>query len=183
MMSERIQTERLVLRPWMGRDAEEMFVYASVEGWSPYNPIPKPYTRHDAETYIASQILSDPKKLGTWAIEREGRLIGGIECRWLADGRIGNLGYAIARDHGGKGYGTEAVRAVVDEAFQSRPELQRINASLHHENRASARVLEKAGFTREGVLRKNTLMYGVLADQVWYGLLREEWEAARGAAS
>jgi RimJ/RimL family protein N-acetyltransferase len=59
----------------------------------------------------------------------------------------------IARSHQGKGYATEATRAVIAWAFRQ-PSLYRVNASTDIENIASQRVLEKAGMLREGLLRK-----------------------------
>ena len=63
------------------------------------------------------------------------------------------LGYVIARLHQGKGYATEATRAIIHWAFQQ-PTIYRVNASTDLENVASQKVLEKAGMLREGLLRK-----------------------------
>jgi RimJ/RimL family protein N-acetyltransferase len=64
-----------------------------------------------------------------------------------------NLGYVLGRKFWGQGYMTEAVRAVVDYAL-AEPEVFRVWAVCDVENAASARVLEKAGMRREGILRR-----------------------------
>jgi ribosomal-protein-alanine N-acetyltransferase len=78
------------------------------------------------------------------------RLVGSITARM--EGFRVNLGYVLARSAWGQGYMTEAVTAVTTWAF-SLPEIYRVWALCDVDNAASARVLEKAGMTREGILR------------------------------
>ncbi len=75
----------------------------------------------------------------------------------------------------GKGYGTEAVRIMVDYLFLSK-NIMRIQAETHPENVASHRVLEKARFRREGTIRKSFFSRGVWRDTVLFSILREEWK-------
>jgi RimJ/RimL family protein N-acetyltransferase len=91
-----------------------------------------------------------------WAITRtsDGRLLGMIELRLEAS--RAELGYVLARPFWGQGYATEAVRAVVDLAL-AHPAIYRVWAVCDVEHHASARVLEKAGMQREGVLRRWSL--------------------------
>jgi RimJ/RimL family protein N-acetyltransferase len=69
----------------------------------------------------------------------------------------------------------EAARAVIAEAFASRPALRRIRAHTDARNLGSIRVLAKLGFTHEGTLRQNQYKRGEPADEAIFGLLRAEW--------
>ena len=78
----------------------------------------------------------------------------------------------------GKGYGSEAVKIMVDYLFLSK-ETMRIQAQTDPRNAASQKVLEKVGFKKEGTLRKNFFMRGEWRDAYVYGILREEWQQPR----
>ena len=75
----------------------------------------------------------------------------------------------------GKGYGTEAAQLMVDYLFLSR-NIVRIQGSANVRNKASQRVLEKAGFRMEGTSRKSSFVRGVWTDSHLYSILREEWK-------
>jgi len=75
----------------------------------------------------------------------------------------------------GKGYGTEATQLMVDYLFLSR-NIFRIQATANVRNKASQRVLEKAGFKIEGTIRKYLLVRGVWTDYYLLSILREEWK-------
>jgi len=79
-----------------------------------------------------------------------GELIGMIELR--PAGHKSDLGYVLSQAHWGRGYATEALRAVISHAW-TMPGMARIWATCDVDNLASARVLEKAGMLREGLLR------------------------------
>jgi RimJ/RimL family protein N-acetyltransferase len=85
------------------------------------------------------------------------------------------IGYTIVPEERGKGYCTEAVKIIVDYVFLSKIAV-RIEAETNPENRASQRVLEKAGFTKEGVIRKSVYARGKWLDGILYSILREEWK-------
>lgn len=90
------------------------------------------------------------------------------------------IGLVIGEKHyWGQGYGTEAVRCAVDHGF-SELGLNRISAEVYATNPRSVRMLERAGFRREGVLRESLLKGGAFVDEYPYALLRREWEEARG---
>lgn len=84
------------------------------------------------------------------------------------------LGYLLARSAWGRGYGTEAVGALLRHAFGTLG-LRRIEADVDPRNDASARLLERFGFVREGLLRERWLLPEGPSDGVAYGLLRREW--------
>ena len=88
------------------------------------------------------------------------------------------IGYSIFPSERGKGYCTEAVIVIVDYLFLSK-EIVRIQAHTDTRNSASQRVLEKAGFKREGIIRKHIFMRGEWRDEFLYSILREEWKEPR----
>lgn len=73
------------------------------------------------------------------------------------------IGYFLDHHHNGKGYATEAIKALVDYAFEEL-HLHRIEAGVMPRNLPSQRVLEKAGFHREGIARKNVNINGIWED-------------------
>ena len=91
----------------------------------------------------------------------------------------GELWYLLRPERWGRGLVTEAVRALVDHGFRALA-LHRVWASCLPENPASARVLEKVGFRREGLLRQNLRIHGEWRDSHLYALLAAEWPAGRG---
>ncbi|MFO0747367.1 MAG: GNAT family protein [Myxococcota bacterium] len=107
----------------------------------------------------------------------------GTVSLWHFDdaGRSAEVGYDLLPEHWGRGYASEAVLAAVTFAFE-RLGLHRVQAQIDPANVASARVLEKVGFAREGHLRENWHHAGVFTDSVIFGLLDRE-HAARRAAS
>lgn len=89
-------------------------------------------------------------------------------------GAVACVLYGLAPAAWGRGLATEAARAVIHAAFEADANLNRIRAVADSRNLASMRVLEKAGMTREGILRQNRMFRGELIDEVWYGILRKE---------
>ncbi len=92
---------------------------------------------------------------------------------YLSMNELLEIGYAIAPDERGKGYCTEATRLMVDYLFLSM-DVSRIQAATSTNNKGSQRVLEKAGFTIEGTIRKH--VRGERRDAYLYSILREEWK-------
>lgn len=90
---------------------------------------------------------------------------------WDEDPRFARIGYTIASAYWNRGLGTEAVAALAAYAFAAFP-LHRIVASVDPRNAASCRVLEKAGFTREGYFRQSEWFKDAWADDVLYARLR-----------
>lgn len=176
MLPEEMATKRLRLRPFALGDVNDVMVYATDPEWARYLPVPQPYKRTHAEQFIASQLLLDREVHLSWAIELAGIVIGGISIGFDFDNRVGEMGYSIAPDHWGQGLAAEAAGAVIDAAFKSYPELNRIRAMADARNLASLRVMEKVGMAREGVLLQNRWVRGEPVDEVWCGLLRSTWK-------
>jgi ribosomal-protein-alanine N-acetyltransferase len=179
MLPDIIETARLRLRPIRFQDVEAVFSYATDPEWARYLPVPQPYTREDAEQFVARQVLLDRERNPAWVIEHAGVVCGGIEIRFDFVNHVGELGYSLARSHWGQGLTAEAAQAVLDAAFTTYGDLNRIRAVADARNSASLRVMAKIGMLREGTLRQNRIARGERIDEVWCGILRSEWEARR----
>lgn len=173
-MPDVIATPRLRLRPYRWQDLDDVLAYATDEVWARYLPVPWPYTRADGERFLAAQTLINREIEPCWAIEHDGRVVGGVTLRLTLEHRLGELGYALARVSWGHGIATEAVGAVVTTAFETLPALNRLRAVADRRNAASLRLMARLGMTCEGVLRQNRVCRGEAIDEVWYGLLRCE---------
>lgn len=135
--------------------------------------IPYPYVLADAESFIRSRLDADKNEAFTWAITDGGRAVGSIGI--FRKGNIHRLtaemGYYLAEDSWVKGIATEAVREAVSYVFLH-TDIVRVYAEPFARNLASCRVLEKAGFTFEGVLRKNAIKNGEILDMRLYSIVR-----------
>jgi ribosomal-protein-alanine N-acetyltransferase len=173
-----LRTERLLLRPFSPADVDDVFAYASDPEWSRYLPeAPRPYERHHADDFIEAS-LSSWGAYPQFAIVLNGKVIGDISLAVSRLSEVGCLGYSLAREHWGQGLVPEAARAVIDWGFGTL-ELGKIFATADARNHRSYRVMEKLGMTREAYLRKHRYSRGEIIDEVWYGILKEEWESAR----
>ena len=112
---------------------------------------------------------------GQWFFveKKEGTKIGYI-AHFKSKGCIA-IGYMLVSNERGKGYGGEAVQLMVDYLFLTK-DIVRIQAETHPQNKASSKVLEKAGFSKEGVIRKSFFSRGVWRDTALFSVLREEWK-------
>jgi [ribosomal protein S5]-alanine N-acetyltransferase len=179
-----LHTERLLLRPFRDDDVDGALSYRNDAEFARYLPhIPQPFTRADAIRFVTTNMDELWETSPTFAIELDGRLIGTVNLEVDAANQIAMLGYAIARDHWGKGIALEAARAVVSWGFEALS-LAKIWASTDARHQGSRRIMEKLGMTREGTLRaQHRDRDGSRADEVIYGLLREEWAATANPPS
>lgn len=170
----RIEGEGFVLRPWQVGDLDSLVLHANDESVSRTvsDRFPFPYTRRDAEKF-----LREPAKPPTivLAIEIDGAAVGGIDVRpGAAEFRIGGeIGYWLARRYWGQGAMSRVVRCWCDHLF-SHYGFERLQAAVFSNNPASARVLEKVGFQREGVLRRAVIKHDKSLDLWMYAMLRAE---------
>ena len=119
---------------------------------------------------------SSPFEPKVFIIERkDGSKIGYIAHynSYLGLGKLLEIGYALLPSERGKGYCTEATQLMVDYLFLSM-DVSRVMATISIRNKASERVLEKAGFTKEGTIRRTSR--GARSDAHLYSILREEWK-------
>jgi ribosomal-protein-alanine N-acetyltransferase len=115
-----------------------------------------------------------------FGIVRDHDLIGRIALNNIVRGVFQNayVGYFVGRDHNGMGLATEAVRLLAVHAFDDLA-LHRLQAAVMLDNPGSMRVLEKAGFRREGVARRYLQIDGTWVDHVLFALTSEEISTAR----
>jgi ribosomal-protein-alanine N-acetyltransferase len=138
--------------------------------------IPHPYTEADAQDFIAGtqEELLSGSGLRLFIVLRESdTLCGGVGFRIEPNHRRAELGYWIGVPHWGKGYATEAARALVQYGFGTL-QLHRIFASHFADNVASARVLRKIGMRHEGCQRAHILNWGEFLDIEMYGMVASD---------
>lgn len=178
MLPERIDTDRLALRPFHLADVDDVLEYASDPEWARFMRTP-PYGRTDAERAVAAQLTLPWMTRPNWAFDLDGTVIGGLTLLLDLENRSAEVGYSVGRAYWNRGFCTEALRAVLDVAYASHDELNRIHARTDPANAASQRVLEKVGMSREGVLRACRVVDGVAFDEVSFSILRAEWQVTR----
>ncbi len=165
----------MVLRSWEVRDVDALARHANDrEVWlNLRDRFPHPYTREDARRWIAL-CADEPLHSTHLAIEVDGSAVGavGFDRREDVHRLTAEIGYWLGRAVWGRGIATRALAAATRHAFE-RHDLERLEAAVFEWNPASARVLEKAGYEREGRLRRFVLKDGRLGDALLYARLRE----------
>jgi len=136
----------------------------------------RPFAEGDAEAIYALQ--SNARVLRCWDSPPRAELAQADA--FISASRSIGIGYCFDEPVWGKGYATEAVRAMLQWAYGAL-DLNRVEAELDTRNAASARVLEKLGFEREGLRREDCIVSGEVSDSWIYGLLRRDWKADPGA--
>ncbi len=172
-------TARLRLRPFDDSDTDSLFALHSNGYVLRYWDAPPWSERWRAERFIAACREMAEAGTGTrLAVDRvaDGAFIGWCGLtRWNPDHRSASMGYCYDSAAWRQGYATEAARGLLQWAFNTL-DLNRVQAETDTRNVASARVLEKLGFVREGELREDCVVDGVVSDSWVYGLLRREWQ-------
>ena len=169
-------TARLLLRPFRAEDAPRVSALIDDADIARNTlTIPHPYPKGLAETWIAGHVDAwREARRGVWAVcPQGGELVGAAGLHFEPTHKRAELGYWIGRAHWGRGIATEAVRALVEHAFDGLG-LERVFAHHFVWNPASGRVLEKAGLRREGLLREYVEKDGVAVENVLYGLSRRD---------
>src|ERR1700677_3331781 len=180
-----LRTERLVLRRWAESDIDAITEVCQDPEIQRYVPVPVPYTRADAETFVR-EIAPSGAAAGTDVVfgvfgAESDRPVASVGLHRMKDlespcGGVGEIGYWAAPGSRGRGYMTEAAREVCRWGFAELG-LARIEWLAIVGNEASWRVVEKLGFAREGTLRSYSIQRGVRRD-LWIGaILREEWQS------
>ena len=163
-----------VLRPWREGDEPALAKYANNRNvWMNLeDAFPHPYTMEDAVAWVQSQKDREPPT--NLAIADADEAIGAIGLKLQGDvyQRTAEVGYWLGEPFWGQGIATHALQAFTEYAFTTF-DLVRLQAFVKEWNPASARVLEKCGFTLEGRLRKNVTKDGKAVDQFLYALVRE----------
>ncbi|MFN7117040.1 MAG: GNAT family N-acetyltransferase [Saprospiraceae bacterium] len=140
--------------------------------------IPYPYTEKDADEWLKLTLQEEEKfeTYANWVIRNErDELIGCIGRQMLygKDAHTDEVGYWLARPYWGKGIMTDVVKAFCDYWF-AQGKVIRFTAAVFYYNKASARVLEKAGFQKEGYLRQHYAKDGQFLDGILYAKLKTD---------
>lgn len=172
-----IKTDRLILRPTLMSDAEDIFEYASGEnvgvhaGWKPHETIEE--TKQIIETVFSEEIVF------AIVLKENDKVIGSIGL--VADpkrayDRVRMIGYALGEAYWGRGYMTEAARAMVAYGFGTL-NLIMISAYIYPSNERSRGVLMKLGFEYEGKLSLcEKSICGEVLDNECYALKKNDCE-------
>jgi RimJ/RimL family protein N-acetyltransferase len=174
-----ITTDRLRLREFVEPDWPAVLAYQSHPDYLRYYPWRR-RTEEDVQAFVQQFIdwqQAQPRKKFQVAIEilAEERLIGNCGLRMERPKALeAELGYEIDPRYWGRGYATEAARAMLAYGFKELG-LHRIWAACLLENRASARVLAKLGMRCEGQLRENRWFKARWWDTLLYSILEYEW--------
>lgn len=179
-----LQTARLRLRPFAPGDAGDLYALQSNPRVLRYWDAPPWTDPARAEAFLAACRQMEAEGSGArFAIDTasDDAFIGWCAMfRWNPGYRSLGIGYCLNESAWGHGYATEAVHAMLQWAFGTL-DLNRVDAELDTRNAASARVLEKLGFQREGRRREDCIVSGEVSDSWIYGLLRRDWQARAGA--
>ncbi len=149
-----LETERLRLRPHAPEDLDDLLVFHSDPEVVRFIPWPVRDRAATQEALAANLPRGTIEAPGQWLVlavelRETGRVIGEVLLKWVsAEDREGELGFAFARGHHGRGYAAEAARAMLRLGFQELG-LRRITAVCIEGNEASARLLRRLGFSQE----------------------------------
>ncbi len=163
------------LRPWAQSDIDALPAIANNRAlWRNLrDQFPHPYTRESAEWWV-NHCLSNPPDLLPLAIEVDGALAGAIGLEYGVGERrhSAEIGYWLGEPFWGRGIASDALGTFCRYAFEEK-NIVRLFAEVFAPNTASARVLEKNGFTREAVLHHAIFKDGEYLDAFHYARLRE----------
>lgn len=171
-------TERLTLRLYDSEDADALLGYYADDEVSRYLLSP-PWTRQEAQEQVAKRLerrhIGAPDEALALVVELGDRVIGDVAL-WPSDDTlsIGEIGWVFHPAFGGRGYATEAVRALVALAL-GHYRMHRVKAQLDPRNLPSARLCERLGMQQEAHLRQDWWSRGEWTDTAVYGVLMQEW--------
>ena len=180
-----IRTERLVLRPYTHADLEASLDYYGDPEVARLLLEP-PWTHEVAVAKIASRVertgLDAPPRAFALVVEHEGQVVGDVAL-WVTDetGAKGEVGWVFRPDVAGRGFATEAARAVIDHAFDHYG-MHRVVAELDARNSASAALCERLGMRLEATHLQDLFSKGEWTDSLVYAVLASERPRDHGDA-
>ena len=167
---------RCFVRPWRLADVDALVRHANNVDVAKQlrDRFPHPYSRANAMAFLKFATQDhDPANL---AIEVHGEAVGGIGFVSGSDVErfSAEIGYWVGEAHWRRGIATEALVLVTEDVFRRR-NLLRLFALPFADNVGSTRVLEKAGYVREGILRASAVKFGQPRDQAMYARINPNW--------
>jgi RimJ/RimL family protein N-acetyltransferase len=173
-----MNTPRFILREWQLSDAASLAENANnIHIWNNMRDgFPYPYSEEDGEQFIGTMQCTFPPATDM-AIVIDGEAVGGIGIVLQTDvERIGaEIGYWLSENYWNNGIMTEAVGEMISYVFLHFPELKKVYASVFGFNIASQRVLQKAGFECEGILKQAVIKNGEITDLHYYSMFKSRW--------
>jgi RimJ/RimL family protein N-acetyltransferase len=176
MANNPINEQRIHLREWRNEDAPDLAVaisnYKVLDNLR--DGIPYPYSEKDAIEFITATLAAEKDSQYAFAICIDDKAIGsiGVFRKDNVHHLTAEMGYYIAEPYWSKGIMTEAVRQMCGFVFAN-TDIVRIFAEPYAYNAASCRVLEKAGFQCEGILRQNAIKNGQSVDMKMYAIIND----------
>jgi RimJ/RimL family protein N-acetyltransferase len=176
-----VKTERLLLRPFDKSDLQEVLGYYSVpdiQRYLDWKARDKTEAKSAFEALRKQTRLSRPGEVLTLAVVRksDGKVIGHVSLRYTdATAAQGEVRFAIAPIYRNKGYGTEAVKAVLTLGFEQF-KFHRIYARTAGKNEASAKLLKDLGMRLEAHYREHALFQGEWDEELHFAILDREWQ-------
>jgi [ribosomal protein S5]-alanine N-acetyltransferase len=163
-----LEDDAIILRAYTEDDVPALVAALNDREISRWTRIPFPYTEEDAWEFLRSTTETAFAVIN----KRTGDLLGGIGLRLPADG-IGEVGYWVRREARGRGVATRALLLISRWALEDQ-KLVRVQLTAEPGNVASQRVAEKAGYTREGLLRRFLNIGGERRDGIMFSRLPED---------
>ncbi|GAB3884857.1 GNAT family protein [Kibdelosporangium lantanae] len=179
-----MRSERLLIRPFRATDGPALFHYRSDPDVARYQSWETPVSVAAATAMAGDYATHDPNSPGwfQWAVELDGTLVGDVAVGTHDNLMQAEIGFTLAAEHQGRGYGTEAVRRVVEHLLADR-RMHRISAECDARNLASARLLTRVGFRQEGLLRAHTWIRGEWTDDLVFGLLAADYAGVTASST
>jgi len=176
-----LRTERLVLDAFTQDDVPRLEQILSVkEVAQDILRMKHPLPEGEAARWIATLAREFENNNLVLAVRRsrDNLLLGAVSLNVEPLDRRGSLGYWLDRDHWGRGYVTEASKAILEYGFHTL-DLNKVTAECFSRNLASQKVMTKIGMKHEGSKKKHYEKWGEFLDSEEYGILREDWEQNR----
>ncbi len=179
-----IDTKRLRLRPPVAEDAAALHARRNDPAVAKFQNWTLPFPLERAEQMIAGELADrESEEVDGWrmlvvADLHTGETYGDLAIGMTWGGRCGEVGYSLDSEQWGKGYATEATEALIAHLFDEL-RVTRVMGTLHPDNKASARVLERCGLLFEGHTRLSFWVGDDNSDDHIYGMTRPEWEQWR----
>ncbi|MFP3153050.1 GNAT family N-acetyltransferase [Lachnospiraceae bacterium ZAX-1] len=172
-----MRTQRLIIRRFKTEDWAQIYEYLSDGEVVKYEPR-SPLTEEECRQCIAQFMASDD----FWAVcLKKGRKLIGQICLSQKEQNHWELGYIFNRKFQKKGYATEAIKKLLDDAFRKR-KVHQISACCNPQNTASWKLLERIGMRKKAYFKENTYFKSdrkgnpIWQDTFIYGILEEEWK-------
>jgi ribosomal-protein-alanine N-acetyltransferase len=169
-----LKGQGFTLREWKLEDAESLQKHADNTNVSDFllDRFPSPYTMDNAIHWINQMQSQNPLKTFVIAVENELAGAIGLELREDVYRKSPLIGYWIGEGYWGSGIMAEAVKLITAYAFTNF-DVIRIQAGVFGNNPKSMRVLEKAGFTKEGIMKNAIVKKGLILDEHIYAIYKD----------